>query len=139
MFPLPLPTSVVSGRKTGISVARGSCSNFDSDSLRLRHASQTRDPRDATASLLLISSASGQKGPRQEAVGFFGSQSRVRKLSDPCGGHWPTSEVVQGASEGFGVFFFFPPLPFQTPAPTGDSLRLLPSAPDPKMLTEFHH
>lgn len=60
--------------------------------------------------LLLISSLAGQRCPRQEATGF-GSQSHARKLSDPCGNRWPTSEQ---RSEPLRVFHLqnhqgFPP------------------------------
>lgn len=71
---------------------------------------QASDPRDAITSSFSFPPRQG-RGPQTGSHGF-GSQSRVRKLSDPCGCHWPTSEWC---SEPLRVFFFF----FVTPAPSG--------------------
>lgn len=104
MFSLPLPTSVVSGKKNWNSVVQGSCSNFDSDpsafSTQVRRGTRVTQPPPSFS----FPPRQGRRGPDRKPW-VFGSQSHVRKLSDPCGCHWPTSEVVQGASEGFGGFF----------------------------------
>lgn len=105
----------------------GKLGGFSFRSLKILRAVDTNTrPQWRNHLLLLISSTAGQRGPWQEAAG-----SAANHVPESC----QILMVAIGPHQS-GVVSLWG---FLDSKATRDSLRLLPSVPDPKMVTEFNH
>lgn len=132
-FPFPVPTSFSavwcsSGWRNQNNIRElGKHGGFSFRSLKIQRGIDTNTrPLWRNHLLLLISSSVGKRGPRQEAAG-----STANHVPESC----QILMVAIGPHQSSAVSLWG----FLDSKATRDSLRLLPSVPDPKTVTEFNH